>query len=403
MEEKETIKIKLELVIYLFIITLVCIILFGIWYYYSHEEKNPQIESPNYENKFNKFDKIQISYKYGSIMNFSGTYEDEEDNVFKIDVQGDQLAELQNILKKYNIESDKYKIEETGHYHGSTFYGGIIIIPAEYKVEFNDGSEMIIDERTYKIQYKNGDNYYLLTDGKEISKAIIKIVDENLHIEPVKVDTKMISIKGLTSGKTLNIRDNETISKVLNEFRYAKDKVVTEELYKKLIGYEKEDYDKKRRISRELEYKIDFNNGIIIKIILRNGNVACISDENNNFIDGIKINSKFIFMIHNIFTDYYRKKDKLFETEKIYIQHNNIERKLLDSEKIEFLNKLLMIEIDGDKIRETISSSTNDYILKINNNKIILDQNNLYIIYANGESSYIDSLDLADYMKKLIN
>ena len=135
---------------------------------------------------------------------------------------------------------------------------------------------------------------------------------------------------------------------------------------------------------------------------LRNGNVGCISDKNNNFIEGIKINSKFIFMIHNIYTDYYKEKDKLFETEEIYIQHNNIERKLSNSEKTELLNKLLMIEIDGNKIRESISLSTNDYILKINNNKIILEQNNLYIVYANGESSYIYSLYLEDYIKNLI-
>ena len=126
------------------------------------------------DNKVDKFDEIHILYDYGNIMSFSGTYEDEEDNVFKIDIQGEQLAELQNILSNYNIESDEYKIEETGHYHGSTFYGGIIIIPAEYKVKFNDGSEMIIDERDYEIQYKNGNNYYLITDGKEISQKIIK-------------------------------------------------------------------------------------------------------------------------------------------------------------------------------------------------------------------------------------
>ena len=402
MDEKETIKIKLWLLICFLIIILVSIILFGIWYYYSHREQKPQIVSSNHSNKVDKFDEIHILYDYGNIMSFSGTYEDEEDNVFKIDIQGEQLAELQNILRNYNIESDEYKIEETGHYHGSTFYSGIIIIPAEYKVKFNDGSEMIIDERDYEIQYKNGNNYYLITDGKEISQKIIKLVDEKLHEEVIKDDTKMISIKGLTSGNTLNISNQETILKILNEFRYAKDAVVTEELYDTLIEYEKDDYDNKRKSYRELEYRIDFNNGTIIKVGLRNGNVGCISDENNNFIEGIKINSKFIFMIHNFFTDYYREKDKLFETEEIYIQHNNIERKLLDSEKAEFLNKLLMIEIDGDKIRESISSSTDDYILKINNNKIILNQNNLYIVYANGNSSYIYSLDLADYIRTLI-
>lgn len=402
MEEKGIIKIKFWLAICLLILIFVGVILFGIWQYYGHKEKNPQIESPNYENKFDKFDKIQILYDYGNIMSFSGTYEDEEDNAFEIEVQGEQLAELQNILRNYNIESDKYKIEETGHYHGSTFYGGIVIIPAEYKVKFNDGSEMIINERDYEIQYKNRDTYYLINDGKEISQKIIKLVDEKLHEEVIKADTKMISIKGLTSGNTLNISNQETVFKILNEFRYAKDAVVTEELYNTLIDYEKDDYDNKRKSYRELEYSIDFNNGTIIKVGLRNGNVGCISDENNNFIEGIKINSKFIFMIHNIYTDYYKEKDKLFETEEIYIQHNKIERKLSNIEKTEFLNKLLMIEIDGDKIRESISSSTSDYILKINNNKIILDQNNLYIVYANGESSYIYSLDLADYIKNLI-
>ena len=402
MEEKGIIKIKLWIAICLLILILVGVILFGIWQYYSHKEKNPQIESPNYENKFDKFDKIQILYDYGNIMSFSGTYEDEEDNAFEIDVQGEQLAELQNILRNYNIESDKYKIEETGHYHGSTFYGVIGIIPAEYKVKFDDGSEMIINERDYEIQYKNGDTYYLINDGKEISQKIIKLVDEKLHEEVIKADTKMISIKGLTSGNTLNISNQETVFKILNEFRYAKDAVVTEELYNTLIDYEKDDYDNKRKSYRELEYSINFNNGTIIKVGLRNGNVGCISDEKNNFIEGIKINSKFIFMIHNIYTDYYKEKDKLFETEEIYIQHNKIERKLSNIEKTEFLNKLLMIEIDGDKIRESISSSTSDYILKINNNEIILDQNNLYIVYANGESSYIYSLDLADYIKNLI-
>ena len=402
MEKKEIIKIKFWLAICLLILIFVGVILFVIWQYYDHKEKNPQIESSNYENKFDKFDKIQILYDYGNIMSFSGTYEDEEDNTFEIEVQGEQLAELQNILRNYNIESDKYKIEETGHYHGLTFFSDIVIIPAKYKVKFNDGSEMIIDERDYEILYKNGDTYYLINDGKDISQKIIKLVDEKLHEEDITVDTKMISIKGLTSGNTLNISNQETVFKILNEFRYAKDAVVTEELYNTLIDREKDDYDNKRKSYRELEYRIDFNNGTIIKVGLRNGNVGCISDKNNNFIEGIKINSKFIFMIHNIYTDYYKEKDKLFETEEIYIQHNNIERKLSNSEKTEFLNKLLMIEIDGDKIKESISLSTSDYILKINNNKIILNQNNLYIVYANGESSYIYSLYLEDYIKNLI-
>ena len=61
-----------------------------------------------------------------------------------------------------------------------------------------------------------------------------------------------------------------------------------------------------------------------------------------------------------------------------------------------------MIEIDGNNINESIASSTQDYILKINNNKIILNEDNLYIIYANGDSSYIYSLDFADYIKTLI-
>lgn len=397
MEENGRIKIRLWLLI-CFLIILVNIILFGIWYY-RHRE---QLSSSNYLNKEDKFAEIQILYDYGNIMSFSGTYGDQKDNVFKIDIQGEQLAELQNILSNYNIESAEYKIEETGHYHGSTFYGGIVMIPAEYRVKFNDGSEMLIDERNYEIQYKNGNNYYSITDGKEISQKIIKLVDEKLHEEVIRADTNRISIKGLTSGNTLNISDPETILKILNEFRYAKDTVVTEELYNTLIKYEKDDYDNKRKNYRELEYRIDFNNGTIIKVGLRNGNVGCISDENNNFIEAIKINSKFIFMIHNFFTDYYREKDKLFETEEIYIQHNDIERKLSDSEKSEFLNKLWMIEIDGNKIRESISSSTNDYILKINNNKIILNQDNLYIVYANGDSSYIYSLDLADYIRTLI-
>lgn len=399
MEEKGIIKIKLWIAICLLILIFVGVALFGRWYYYSHKKQNPPIETLNYENKF---DKIQILYDYGSIMSFSGTYEDEEDNAFEIDVQGEQLAELQNILINYNIENEKYKIEETGHYHDSTFYGGIVIIPAEYKVKFNDGSEMIINERDYEIQYKNGDTYYQINDGKEISQKIIKLVDEKLHEEVIKLDTKKISIKGLTSGNTLDISNQETILKILNEFRYAKDAVVTEELYNTLIDYEKDDYNNKRSNPRELEYKIDFNNGKIIKIILRNGNVGCISDENNNFIEGIKINSKFIFIIHNIFTDYYKEKYKLFETEEIYIQHNNIEKKLSNSEKTELLDKLCMIEIDGNNINESIASSTQDYILKINNNKIILNEDNLYIIYANGDSSYIYSLDFADYIKTLI-
>ena len=92
----------------------------------------------------------------------------------------------------------------------------------------------------------------------------------------------------------------------------------------------------------------------------------------------------------------------MFETEEIYIKHNNIERKLSGSEKTELLNKLLMIEIDGDKIRESISASTKDYILTINNNRIMLNHNSLYIIYANGDRSYIYSLELAEYIKKLI-
>lgn len=396
MEEKGTKKIKLWI--------LICflIIMFGIWYYYSHREQKPQIISPNYSNKADKFEKIQILYNYGNLMSFSGTYKDEEDNALFIDIQGGQLNELQNILSNYNIESDKYKMEEEGHYHGSTFYGGIPLIPADYRVKFNDGSEMIINERDYTIQYKNGNNFYLITDGKEISQKIIKLVDEKLHEEVIKTDTKMISIKGLTSGNTLNISNQEIILKILNEFRYATDAVMTEDLYDRLIKYEKKDYDNKRKSYRELEYKIDFNNGTIIKVGLRNGNVGCISDENNNFIDGIKINSKFIFMIHNLFTDYYKEKDKLFETDKIDIQHNNIKRKLLDSEKTEFLNKLLMLEIDGAKIRESISLSTDDYILKINNNKIILNQNDLYIVDANGDSNYIFSLELADYIRDLI-
>ena len=402
MEEKGIIKIKLWLPICFIIIILLGITMFGIWYYYTNKEQHAQIESPKYENKLDKFDKIQISYDYGSIVSFSGTYEVEKDNAFKIDVQGEELAELQNILNNYDIESDEYKIEETGHYHGSTFFSGIIIIPASYKVEFNDGSEMIIDERDYEIQYKNGDNYYLIKDGKEICKKVIKLVDEKLHEEVIKADTQMISVKGLTSGKTLNISNQEIILKILNEFRYAKDAVVTEELYDTLIEDEKDDYDNERKSYRELEYRIDFNNGTIIKVGLRNGNIGCISDENNNFIEGIKINSKFIFMIHNIFTDYYRENEKLFETEEIYIKHNNIERKLSGSEKTELLTKLLMIEIDGDKIRESISASTKDYILTINNNRIILNHNSLYIIYANGDRSYIYSLELAEYIKKLI-
>lgn len=401
MEEKKKTKNKIMVLICLIILFLAGIALFGIWYYYNNIKQNSQIKSSIYENTLNKFDKIQISYDYGSIMSFSSTYEGNENNLLEIDVKGEQLTELQNILKSCDIENKKYKIEETGHYHGSTFYSGIVIIPAEYKVKFNDGSEMIIDERDYEIQYKNGDNYYLITDGKAISQKIINIVDENLHQEVVKLNTNMISITGLNSGNTLNISNNTTISKILNEFRYAKDSVVSEELYETLIEYEKNDYDNKRRTPRELEYKIDFNNGRIIKIILRNGNVGCISDENNNFIQGIKINSKFIFMIHNIFTDYYKEKNKLFETEELYVQHNNIEEKLAKSERTELLNKLCMIEIDGNKINESISSSTQDYILKINNNRIILNEDNLYIIYANGDSSYIYSLDLADYIKTL--
>ena len=273
MEKKGIIKIKFFLSICLLILVFVGVILFGIWQYYSHKEKNPHIGSPKYENKFDKFDKIQILYDYGNIMSFSGTYEDENDNAFEIEVQGEQLADLQNILRNYNIEGDKYKIEETGHYHDSTFYGGIVIIPAKYKVKFNDGSEMIIDERDYEIQYKNGDTYYLINDGKEISQKIIKLVDEKLHEEVIKPDTKMISIKGLTSGNTLNISNQETVFKILNEFRYVKDAVVTEELYNTLIDYEKDDYDNKRKSYRELEYSIDFNNGTIIKVGLRNGQV----------------------------------------------------------------------------------------------------------------------------------
>lgn len=392
MKEKRAIKIRLWLLIFLLIIIFICIILFGIWYYCNH------IKPTNYENKF---DKIKIFYDYGSIISFSGTYE-EENNMFEIDVQGEQLANLQNILKNYDIESDDYKIEETGHYHGSTFYGGIATIPAEYKVKFNDGSEMIIDERNYEVQYKNGNNYYLITDVKAISKAIINIVDEHLHRETVKMNTNMISINGLTSGNTLNISNYETISEILNEFRYAKSSVVTKELYEKLIESEKDDYENGRKNPRELEYKIDFNNGTIIKISSRNGNIGCISDENNNFIEGLKINSKFIFMIHNIFTDYYREKNKLFEAGELSIQHNNKERNLTDSEKVDLLNKLCMIEIDGNKINKSIVSSTKDYILKINDNSIILNGDNLRIIYANGDSSYIYSLYFADYIQNLI-
>lgn len=391
MEGKETSKTKFRILTCFITIILLGITLFGVCHYYE-----------NYQNKLHRFDKIQISYDYGRLMVFSGNSKDEEYNAVEIDVQGEQLAELQNILNNYNLESEKYKIEQTGHYHGFTFIGGITIISADYKVKFNDGTEMIINGRNYQIQYKNGDNYYVINDGKTIVQNIIKIVNEYIQQKTIKITTDMISITGLTSDNTLNINNPQTILKILNKFNYVKHPIISEDLYNKLIEYDKDDYDKGRSIPRELEYKIDFNNGTIIKISLRNGYIGCISDKNNTFIEGIKINSEFVYMIHNIFTDYYREKDKLFEADEIYIQYDNIDRKLLDNEKTEFLNMLLMINVDGFKIKNYIPLSTKDYILKINNNKIILNQNNLYIVYANGNSSYIYSLELSDYIKNLI-
>ena len=430
MKEKNTVGMKLLIFICLLIVVLIGIVLFEFGNRnrtnksddvaeskskLASESKNEtsEISESDNENKTDdepssdldsKFDKIQIVYDYGSLLDFSGTYEDEdEDNVIKIDLKGKQLAELQSLLSNYDIESDKYKIEDTGHSHGTIFYSNIVIMPAEYKLIFNDGSEMMTDERDYEIQYKKGKNYYSITDAEDVSQKVIEIVDEKLHEEPVKIDTDKISIEGLISGNTLNITDKETISKILYEFRYNKDNIIDEELYESLIDQQKDDYDEDRENPRELEYNIDFNNGTIIKIELRNGNVGCISNKNNKFIEGIKINSKFVFMIHNIFTEYYREENKLFEAEEIIIQHEDIESKLSEDEKTEFLNKLLMTEVDGDKMDEERDLTASDYVLIINNNRLILSEDSLYILYADGKTSYIYSMELKDYIKTLVD
>ena len=369
----------------------VCVIIVGI-IVSSIEKTNTRSKEVD-----ERFDKIKISYSFGSIVNFSGTYEEEQ--MFEVDLQGDQLKKLQNLLQQQNIDSDQYKMEEIGHYHESTFYGGYVMIPGEYRLQFNDGSEMIVDEMDYEMQYKKGENYYLITDGEDIAKTIIKIVDTEIHKEVTEMETEKISIQGLSSGKTLTITDSELITKILGEYIYKESNVVDEELYNTLIEYEQEDYTYGRKRTRELEYQIDFNNGTIIKIGLRNGNIGCISDKNGTFVQGIQINPKFVFLIHNLFTDYYKKTDKLFNAEIVYVKHNGLEIELSDSDKEKLFNKLVMIELDQD-INE-IELEESDYIIRINNNRIILKEDELYIIYPDGDCCQFYSVYIPDFIKGL--
>ncbi len=58
-----------------------------------------------------------------------------------------------------------------------------------------------------------------------------------------------------------------------------------------------------REEPKELEYKIDFSNGEKIKVVLRNGNLGYIIDNNDEYKEGIIINPKFISMIHEIMTE----------------------------------------------------------------------------------------------------
>ncbi len=239
-------KTKGIILITIMIILLFCMIIVGIQIYNFYKYQN------TIEDKEKRFDKIKIIYDYGSIVPYSDTYEEPYTSAYEIDVQGEDLEILQNILKKYDFEDNKYKIEDTGHYHGLTFYSNIFELIGEYRVDFNDGSEMIINGNKYETQYRNNGNYYSINDCEDFIDEVLRIVNDEVYKEDVKIDTNKISISGITSGSYLEINDSKTINKILNEYRYVKDDVVSKDLIQSLLEQDKDDYMKRKRGTKRI-------------------------------------------------------------------------------------------------------------------------------------------------------
>lgn len=348
-----------------------------------------------YRNK-NKYKSIKIIYGYGELV-FTDIKVDGEK--LEINVTGKELVELKKLIEESDIENSENMQD-----------GKIkFVYPGYYKLKFYDGSTMVINYNSYSAQYKKFNNYSKIFDAQKISQFVKELVDDELNTqEPNLIYSTQITISPESSNKTMVITDKEIISKLLNEFKYVK----SDMSYKMLL--ESESYYRKKSNSEdgeifkfEISYNVNFNDDTSVKIYPHSSTLGCFLDDTGNAKEIIQIYGQFMNMIDNLYADYVRNTNKLFEAPKISIKHNGIITDISDSEKEYILEELSKLKFSGIGYRNyEVDDDTKDYILLINTNQIILDDtdNNVYSIVENEKIKEISMPNaFKDYIKNLVD
>ena len=342
--------------------------------------------------KTNKYSKIEVIYGYENFMavEYLGRMK-----TLNINVIGEKAMSLKNLIEKYDIENSKN--EDKGHLR--------ILATGDCLVKFYDGSKMSIDTNNYSIQYKNGGRFYNLSNVPELTNAVKEIVKIELNKkETENINTNKITITPESTKASIEIKDQKLISKLLNEYKYV-DSNLSKEDIKEMKDEFQEDSERNGELSRfEVEYTVDFNNGLILRIYPNSDIHASVVENNGRIKKNIQIYGKFIHMINNIYTDY-NKTNKLFEAEKIYIKHNGITKKIQNDKKEYLMDELIKQWITPMEYwNYEIDNDFADYTLIINENKVILDESesSMIIVYRDGKvKKIIRNKVLEDYIKSL--
>ena len=317
-----------------------------------------------------------------------------------------------------------------------------LIISGIYQVDFENGTKILFDSNTdeYASLIKD-EKKSLIKIPTEFKDTIIKKVDEKLTEKAMQYQTDKITIipqveqenqepevyesiepiEGTEQENIVNNLEEITDTDVgeetnqLEENTIPKGAFVIEDKYalQSILEDCKNIATSKNANANNFvkDYEIDFNNGIRIEVFIK----ECIGKmhKENQGVEIVKLPVGLVDLISNRIDNEKSGKTELFNVEMLTIEHNGIATDITDIEKVQGITQRLMYSkiahlnyLDSETFK--IETTPEDYILNINNCRIVIYGNPNYasrqIIYQDGTYDDITLMKgLEEYIKTLVN
>lgn len=373
-------KLKLHSKLSIFLVVLVIVIvILSIFFFVVNNNKGYKKDIRSIKIRYAYAYNVQTADDLNEI-NEDGNYID----ILEVNLEKEELCKIKSLIEKLSFR----EINNLD-----------LVVIDTYQVVVNDDYKLYISPSQDYACYIKGNNVFIIEISEELINEIEKIVQKNVS-KTIEYSSDKLTISKVfyedeeekENAKDIEITNPKHIETILESVQYSKVNITEEEL-----------------AGEEIEYIVDFNNGL--KICTYYASIlGYILDENNDKTF-IAFNTDFDYMVQLMYENYISGRNDTLKASEIVVKYKDKEVKITESEKVEeIIEKLKMCSYFSPDYLEdfgTSDYSSNDILIEVGKFLYIIPgektMGNRYYIDENKKAYLVTSLrDLESYFKELV-